>query len=99
MAMYGKHIVYSDGGTWYPEACVSLNLKHRLHSSYEKSIVERTIEYLKDRTEAFDDYYYPLMKSGLCNLRHVHKWPILFVFMHNSVVKSRTKFDNIRRRC
>ena len=51
--MYGKHIVYSDGdGTWYLEACVLLNLKHRLllHSSYEKSIVvERTIEYLKDR--------------------------------------------------
>ena len=56
--IYGdKHTVYSDGGTWYPEACVSLGLKHRLHSSYEKSIVERTIEYLKDRTEAFDDYY------------------------------------------
>ncbi|MGB8036068.1 MAG: hypothetical protein WCF03_19805, partial [Nitrososphaeraceae archaeon] len=36
----------------YPEACVSLGLKHRLHSSYEKSIVvERTIEYLKDRRD------------------------------------------------
>jgi hypothetical protein len=46
-------LVYSDGGSWYPEACISsLGLKHRLHSSYEKSIVvvvERTIEYLKDR--------------------------------------------------
>ena len=36
--IYGKHTVYSDGGNWYPEACVSLGLKHRLHSSYEKSI-------------------------------------------------------------
>ena len=96
ITIYGKHIVYSDGGTWYPEACISLGLKHRLHSSYEKSIVERTIEYLKDRTEAFDDYY-PCMKAGLCNLRHVHKWLILFVFMHNSIVKPRTKIDNIRR--
>src|SRR5690349_3828203 len=26
--MYGKHIVYSDGETWYPETCVSLGLKH-----------------------------------------------------------------------
>ena len=43
-------------------------LEHRLHSPYEKSIVERTIEYLKDRTEAFDDYY-PCMRAGLCNLR------------------------------
>jgi transposase-like protein len=32
--------VYSDGGRWYPEACVLLGLlKHRLHSSYEKSML------------------------------------------------------------
>ena len=69
--IYGKHIVYSDGGTWYPEACISLGLEHRLHSPYEKSIVERTIEYLKDRTEIFDDYY-PcreswIMQSSACS--------------------------------
>jgi putative transposase len=93
--MYGKHIVYSDGGTWYPEACVSLNLKHRLHSSYEKRIVKRTIEYLKHRTEAFYDYY-PCTKTALCNLQHVYKWLILIVFMHNSVFKSNTKFINLR---
>jgi transposase-like protein len=29
--VHGKHTVYSDGGTWYPEACISLGLKHRLH--------------------------------------------------------------------
>ncbi|HZC49669.1 MAG TPA: hypothetical protein VE244_11480 [Nitrososphaeraceae archaeon] len=54
--LYGKHIVYSDGGTWYPEACTSLGLKHGLHSSFEKSIVERVMKYVKDRTEYFDDY-------------------------------------------
>jgi putative transposase len=96
MRIYGKHTVYSDGGSWYPEACISLGLKHRLHSSYEKSIVERTIEYLKDRTEAFDDYY-PCIRTGLCNLQHVYRWLILFVFMHNSVIiKSNTKFINLR---
>jgi putative transposase len=94
--IYGKHIVYIDGGTRYPEACISLGLEHRLHSPYEKSIVERTIEYLKDRTEAFDDYY-PCTKTGLCNLQHVYKWLILIVFMHNSVIKSHIKFSNIRR--
>ena len=67
-----------------------------LHSPYEKSIVERTVEYLKDRTEAFDDYY-PCMRAGSCNLRHVHKWLILFIFMYNSVIKSSTKFDDLRR--
>jgi putative transposase len=94
--IYGRHVVYSDGGTWYPEACISLGLEHRLHSPYEKSIVESTIEYFKDRTEAFDDYY-PCMKSGVCTLRHVYRWLNLFVFMHNKVVKFRTKFDNMRR--
>ena len=53
--MENKHTVYSDGGRWYPEACKSLQLKHILHSSFEKSIVERAIEYVKDRTEGFDD--------------------------------------------
>ncbi|HET7391560.1 MAG TPA: hypothetical protein VFJ51_12105 [Nitrososphaeraceae archaeon] len=86
VGIYGKYTVYSDGdGSWYPEACVSLGLEHRLHSSYEKSIlVERAIEYLKDRTEAFDDYF-PCKRNGLCNLQHVHKWLILFVFIHNSI--------------
>jgi putative transposase len=83
-------------GTWYPEACSYLDLKHLLHSPYKKSIVERTIEYLKDKTEAFDDCY-PCMKAGSCDLRHVHKWLILFVFMYNSVVKSTTKFDDLRK--
>ena len=95
--IHGKHTVYSDGGTWYPEACISLGLEHRPHSSYEKSIVvERTIEYLKDRTEGFDDYY-PCIKAKLCNLRHVYKWVILYVFMYNSIMKSHIKFNSIRR--
>jgi putative transposase len=25
--VYGKHTVYSDGGRWYHEACISLGLK------------------------------------------------------------------------
>jgi putative transposase len=53
----GKRIVYSDGGTWYPEACISSGLKHILHSPFEKSIIERTMEYIQDKTECFDDYY------------------------------------------
>jgi hypothetical protein len=32
-----------------------IGLKHLLHSSLEKSITERSIEYFKDRTENFDD--------------------------------------------
>jgi len=42
--LYGKHVIYPDGGTCYPEACNSLGLTHILHSPFEKSIIERAIE-------------------------------------------------------
>ncbi len=77
---YGKHMVYSDGGTWYPEACESLGLEHRLHSPYEKSLMERANQYLKDRIEEFDDYY-TCVREG-CQLGHVMNWLNLFVDMH-----------------
>jgi putative transposase len=35
--LYGKHVVYSDGGSWYPKACNSLGLKHIIHSPFEKA--------------------------------------------------------------
>jgi hypothetical protein len=47
--IYGKHTVYSDGGSWYPEARSYLGLKHLLHSPLEKNMIERTIEYFKVR--------------------------------------------------
>ena len=33
-------------------------------------------------------FYYPFMRTGLCNLWNVYKWLILFVFMHDSITKS-----------
>ena len=36
---YGKHMVYTDGGIWYDEACNVLRLKHYLHSSLEKKLM------------------------------------------------------------
>ena len=44
---YGKHTVYTDGGTWYYEACEVIGLKHYLHSSIEKSLMERFISILR----------------------------------------------------
>ena len=55
--IHGKHPVFTDGGTWYPMACQFLKLKHHIHSSYEKSLIERKMQYIKDRTECFDDYF------------------------------------------
>jgi putative transposase len=80
--IHGKHPVSTDGGTWYPQACRFLDLDHHLHSSFEKSIIERTMQYIKDRTECFDDYF-PCRKEN-CNLKHVRNWLNLFVKYYNN---------------
>ena len=36
VSKYGKHTVYTDGGTWYDEACNVLRLKHYLLTISEK---------------------------------------------------------------
>jgi putative transposase len=58
---YGKHDISTDGGgTCYPQTCRFLNVEHHMHSSIEKSFIERTIQYIKDRTECFDDTFIAL---------------------------------------
>ena len=39
VSRYGKHTVYTDGGTWYDKACNVIGLKHYLHSPIEKSLM------------------------------------------------------------
>jgi putative transposase len=81
---YGKHTLSTDGGTWYPYACRLLKVNHHLHSTYEKSIIERTIQYIKDRTEYFDDYF--PCRTEKCRLIHLRNWLKLFVDYHNREV-------------
>ena len=90
---YGKHTVYTDGGTWYDEACNVLRLKHYLHSSVEKSLMERVNQYFKDRIESFDDYY-PCMQKDECNLLHVYNWLQFFVTMYNDTIYKNNYFIN-----
>ena len=77
---YGKHSVSTDGGTWYPMACRFLGVEHHIHSSVEKSLIERTMQYIKDRTECFDDYFPCRMKN--CKMKHVRNWLNLFTDYH-----------------
>ena len=78
---YGIHPVSTDGGTWYPMACKFLKLEHHIHSYLEKSLIERTMQYIKDRTECFDDYFPCRLEN--CKLKHVKNWMNLFVNYHN----------------
>ncbi|MDR4512496.1 MAG: DDE-type integrase/transposase/recombinase [Nitrososphaeraceae archaeon] len=84
VSKYGKHTVYTDGGTWYYKASNIIGLKHYLHSSIEKSLMERVNQFLKDRIESFDDYY-PCIKEE-CNLFHVYNWIQFFVSMYNDMI-------------
>ena len=87
--MYGRHHVYTDGGTWYDEACNILKLKHYLHSSLEKSLMKRVNQYFKDRIENFEDYF--LCVKNESNLFHGHNWIQFFVSMYDD--KSSNKND------
>ena len=78
----GKHPVSTDGGTWYPQACRFLKVKHHIHSPFEKSLTERTMQYIKDRTECFDNYFPCRLKN--CKLEHVKNWLRFFVDYNNS---------------
>ncbi|KAA2280236.1 hypothetical protein [Candidatus Nitrosocosmicus sp. SS] len=81
--MESMYPVSTDGErTWYPMACQFLRLDHHVHSPIEKSRIERTIQYIKDRTESFDDYF-PCRKKS-CKLKHVRNWLNPFVDHHNA---------------
>jgi putative transposase len=73
---YGEHPFSPYDGTWCHQACRFLKLDHHMHSFVykdKKSIIERTMQYLKDRTnECFDDYF--PCKKNKCKLNHIKKW-------------------------
>jgi putative transposase len=83
-----KHPASTDGGRWYPlQACKFLKIKHHIHSSYEKSVIERSIQYIKDRTESFDDYFLSCRKeTRSCKLEHILNWFNMFIDMHNRMI-------------
>ncbi len=51
----GKLFTFPDSS--YSQACKFLELDHHVHSSYEKSWIEITIQHINDRIDGFDDYF------------------------------------------
>jgi putative transposase len=82
-ARYGRRPIYTDGAGWYPPACRWLRLEHHVYAGEWRSLMERMNQYLKDRTEAFDDLF-PCFKED-CDLNHVHNWMSLYRFYHNHI--------------
>lgn len=83
--VHRKNSVFANGGTWYPMVCKFLKLKYHIHSPFEKSIIGRTVQYMKDRTENFDDYF--PCRRGNCKLKHAQNWLRFFVDHHNREIK------------
>jgi hypothetical protein len=53
---------------------------------YEKSIIERTMQYIRDRTKYLDGYF-PCRKKKKCKLKHLINWLNLFADFHNKELK------------
>jgi len=49
------------------------------------------MQYFKDRTESFDDYY-PCKKNKNCDLQHVYNWIKLFIYLYNVTIRNTIQF-------
>ena len=78
---YGKKTIFTDGAHWYHLACKWLRLKHRVYGTALKNLMERFVQYLKDRTECFDDHF-PCQKED-CDMQHVWNWLKMFLLYQN----------------
>jgi putative transposase len=72
-------------------------VKHSIHSSLEKRLIERVMQYFKDRTESFDDYYpCKQQKDDDCNIDHMYNWIELFVPLYNNTIRTKNNLFLIK---
>jgi putative transposase len=86
---YGRKPIFTDGAYWYNTTCKRLRLPHQVYGTELKNMKQRFIQYLKDRTECFDDHF-PCRKPD-CNRQHIWNWLKLFVLYVNMNM-DRTRF-------
>jgi len=84
---YGKHLVSTE---MVAVLGIHLNLASFWNSNIifillirEIIFIERTIQYIKYRTENFDDYFPCIRRKKKCKLKHVRKWSNLFAYYYN----------------
>ena len=61
---------------------ILLKQRHHLHFPYERSIIERTVQYIKDLIEGLDDYFVNRLKN--CKIKHMKQCLNLFAFHYKS---------------
>jgi transposase-like protein len=65
---YGRKPIFTDGALWYDTACIWLRLKQQVYGITMKNVMERFIQYLKDRTECFGDHFPCRKKKENCDI-------------------------------
>jgi putative transposase len=75
--------VLTDGAQYYRKACKFLNLDHDVYGLKARNLMERVIQYVKDRTRDFDDYI-PCRRER-CDKRHAQMLLSSIAFMINEV--------------
>jgi transposase-like protein len=75
--------VLTDGAQYYRTAWKFLNLDHDVYGLRLGNLMERIIQYVKDRTEDFDDYI-PCRREG-CDKMHAQMLLSSIGFMINEV--------------
>ncbi len=78
---YGRYSIYLNGVDWYSAACHSLGLEHHVYDAVRGNLMERFVQYVKDRTEGFDDYF-PCRRER-CRFEHVKGWLSYHMFGFN----------------
>jgi len=84
--------IYTDGAPWYADACRWAGVEHVVYGHPLKNLMsaERMIQYLKDRTEAFDDLF-PVGGRRLASGRAFERmlnWLSAFMFMQDFVFEN-----------
>jgi transposase-like protein len=90
---YGRKPIFTDRAYWYNNtACRWLRLlSHQMYGTELKNIIiERFIQYIKYRTECFDDHF-PCRKPD-CNMQHIWNWLKLLFVLYVHMSMDRTRF-------
>jgi hypothetical protein len=61
-----------------------IGLKLYRNSPFQKTLMERVNQYLKNKIESFDDYYQCMQNE--CNLFHVYNGIRFYVSMYNDTI-------------
>jgi len=81
-ALYRSRMkVLTDGAQYYRTACKFLNLDHDVYDLRLGDLMERIVQYVKDRTKDFDDYM-PCRRKK-CDKRHAQMLLSSIGFMIN----------------